>query len=384
MTMFRRSTPLALLLFASIARAQSLPADTGATAPGVGFSLPRVGGSLNYGLSASELISTGFYNSDTTYSTNLSGDLGYISKSQNHPFSAVYDGGVLIGYSNQPTTVYQSLSFSQVFTTKNWNVSVADSVSYLPQSPVGGLSGVPGTGDLGVDPIAIGPTSGVGILTNYGPRVSNTLSGTVGRQITGKVSAQATGSYAIQRFVGDNSGLALNSTTEGGSVGLSYHFTPRDTLTGNYNYSNFSYTANSFSFAAQGATLEYYRKWSRRLVTDFYAGPQIINGSSTAIAGNAVTLAAGEAQATSVAARHIRSSTRGAQTTDQGCCPAPFPTASTEPRIANSAGTGPSPATWASRDRPACRISRFISSIAKASSSEARDRVASDATSRAS
>src|SRR5579875_486655 len=143
---------VALCLFHPAARAQSLPADTGATPPGVGFSLPHIGGSLSYALNGSELISNGFFNnSGVSYSTNISGDVAYVSKSQFHPFSAVYDGGILIADSGQPTTFYQSLSFSQVLSTKNWNIVLADSVSYLPESPVAGLSGIPGVGDVGVD-----------------------------------------------------------------------------------------------------------------------------------------------------------------------------------------------------------------------------------------
>ncbi len=293
MTKFLKRLPLTFLALTSAALAQSLPADTGTTAPGVGFSLPRIGGSLSYSLNAAEELSTGFYNSGTSYTTALSGDVAYISKSQSHPFSAIYDGGVLVANSGQPTTVFQSLSFSQILNTKHWNFAFADSVSLLPQSPVGGLSGVPGTGDLGVDPVAVGSTSGIGILTSYGPRVSNSFSGTAARQINGRFSAQATGVYAIQRFIGDNSDLALDSTTEGGSVGLSYRASARDSFTGNYNYSNFTYSGNTYSFYAQGATVSYSRQWSSRLGTDVYAGPQIIGGSSTAINGTATTVAAG-------------------------------------------------------------------------------------------
>ena len=295
---FPRFAPLGLMALALTSvtcGAQALPADTGVAAtPGIGFSLPRVGGNLSYALNASELISGGFYNNaGATFGTDISGDVAYVSKSQFHPFSAVYDGGVLLANSGQPTTFFQSLSFSQILSTKRWNISLADTVSYLPDSPLGGLSGVPGVGDLGVDPIAIGPTSGIGILTDYGPRISNTTSGTVSRQLTRRVSAQATGVYSIQRFVGDNANLALDSTNEGGSAGVSYHFSARDSINGNYNYSNFSYTGNQDAFSAQGATVEYSRQWSPRLTTDFYVGPQIVNGSNFAVSGTSVEIAAG-------------------------------------------------------------------------------------------
>ena len=296
MTGLRQRAPLALLAaaIASVpAAAQSLPADVGATAPGVGFALPTVGGSLSYALNASEVISTGFYSGGTSDSTNVSGDLAYVSKSRFHPFSAIYAGGVLLANSGQPTTFYQNLSFSQVLSTKRWNIAVADSISYLPESPVGGLSGIPGVGDLGIDPVTVGSTAGLGILTTYGPRVSNSTSGTVGRQLTKRITAQGTGSLSIQRFIGDNSGLALNSTAEGGSAGLSYHFSARDSLTGNYNYSTFSYSGNPYSFSSQGATIEYGRQWSRRFGTAVYVGPEIIGGSSIAFSGNSVQIAAG-------------------------------------------------------------------------------------------
>lgn len=288
---------LAILLSLPASRfaaAQALPADNGAPSSGVGFSLPRVGGTLSYGLSASELISSGLYGGSLYTTTNLSGDLAYLSKSQYHPFSAVYDGGVLIANSGQqPTTFYQGLSFSQVLSTHRWNITLADSVSYLPQTPTTGLSGIPGTGDLGVDPISIGPNSGLGILTTYGPRVSNTTSGTVSRQLTAHLSAQASGSYGIQRFIGDNATFGVNSTYEGGSAGLSYVLSARDTIVGNYNYTNFSFSGSPYSFTAQGPTVAYTRQWTRRLVTNAYGGPQIIGGSSPLTNGTTVTVAGG-------------------------------------------------------------------------------------------
>ncbi len=290
---------LALALGSSPAGAQSLPAGVG-SGPGVGFELPRVGGSLQYAVSASELFSTGFYNSGNAATTNLSGDLAYTSHSQRDPFSAVYSGGVLIANSNQPTTVYQSLAFSQTIATRNWNFNISDSVSYLPQSPVSGLSGIPGVGDLGVDPIPVGPAGGIGILTTYGPRVSNTLSANASRILTARVSAQVGGYFGIQRFIGDNAYQGIDNTTEGASGGLTYRFDARNTLSGNYNYSNFTFSGEPYSFQTQGAIISYSRQWSRRLSTNFFIGPQIVTTSNPA-AGATSTLIAGGANASYLA-----------------------------------------------------------------------------------
>ncbi len=288
----------ALALTGAIAGAQAIPADTGTPTPGVGFSLPRVGGTLSYALSASELISIGFYNnSGVASTTDFSGDLAYVSRSQDHPFSAVYSGGVLFGNDNQPTTTFQNLSFSQVLNTKHWNITVGDTVSYLPESPAVGLSGIPGVGDLGVDPIStvIGETPGLGILTTYGPRVSNSASGSVSRLVTGRISIQGSGNYSIQRFIGDNAGLGIDTTSEGGSLGLNYRLSARDAFAGSYNYTNFSISGTPGSFSTQGATFSYSRQWSPRLSSSVYAGPQISTGNDSPLysGGSYTSLAAG-------------------------------------------------------------------------------------------
>lgn len=284
-----------LLVGGSVASAQAIPSDTTTPAPGVGFSLPQVGGTLSSAVSASEVFTENFYNSGGfSNGTNLSGDVAYLSRSQRHPFSAVYAGGVLIGNGDQPTTVYQSLSFSQSLATKHWNFVLGDTVSYLPEGPLGGLSGIPGVGDLGVDPVSVVPTGGIGILTTYGPRISNTVSGSASRQLSNRFYLQASGNYSVQRFIGDNANLALNSTTVGGTGGLSYRATARDTVSVNYNYSRFSYSGRPYEFSAQGATVEYSRHWSPRLITDAYAGPQIISGSNnTVLTGTSTQIAAG-------------------------------------------------------------------------------------------
>lgn len=261
--------------------AQTIPAGLGSV-PNLGFQLPRLGGSYSYALNASEMVSTGYYNNGTAFTTNFGGDLAYMSTSISHPFSIVYAGGVLIGNSDQPTTTYQDLSLSQVFKTKNWNFEAQDAVSYMPESPVSGLSGIPGVGDLGIDPVPIGPISGIGVLTTYGPRVSNTVTGSAGRLITARISAQASGYYSVQRFIGDNADFGVDNNSEGGSAGVSYHFNPLSTLTVSYNYTKFDYIGTAFSYTAQGGTVDYARQWNRRFSTDAYIGPQYISSPASA------------------------------------------------------------------------------------------------------
>ena len=255
--------------------------------------MPQLKGSFNYSLNASELISTGFYNTGTAYTTNVSGDAAYLSGSLTHPFSAIYTGGYLIANSGQPNSSYQSLALSQGYQTKNWNFQIQDDVSYLPESPVTGLSGIPGVGDLGIDPVPIGPDAGIGILTTFGPRVSNTVDGSASRVIGGHLSAQVNAYEDIQRFVGDYSYEGVDNSSEGGTGGVSYHFGTRSALTANYSYSQFNYQGTPYSFTTQSVTVDYTRQWTRRLTTDVYAGPQHIESTESESGQPSTQIAAG-------------------------------------------------------------------------------------------
>ena len=285
------SLAVTILPFAS-ARSQSIPAGVGSV-PNIGFQLPQLSGSFNYSLNVSELISSGFYNGGTNYTTNLSGDAVYLSSSRQHPFSAIYTGGYLIANSGQPNSSYQSLALSQGYITKNWNFEIQDALSYLPESPVSGLSGIPGVGDLGIDPVPIGPDAGIGILTTFGPRVSNTVNGSASRVITGHISAQVNAYEDIQRFVGDNAYEGVDNSSEGGTGGVSYHFGVRSTLTGNYSYTQSNYVGTDYSFTTQSGIVDYSRQWTRRFMTDVYAGPQHIESAASESGQPSTQIAAG-------------------------------------------------------------------------------------------
>ena len=136
---------LLALLFVTVAPSmlgQALPAAEAAPIS-TGFALPRAAGTLNYAVSASESLSWGYYgNQGAASGTNLSGDLGYISNSKLHPFSAVFSGGHSWSTSGQPSYSFLNLAMSQVLSLKRWSIVVSDSVSYLPGTPTTGLSGI--------------------------------------------------------------------------------------------------------------------------------------------------------------------------------------------------------------------------------------------------
>ena len=264
--------------WAALAHGQALPTATASPTDLMpARSLPLIDGTFDYALNASEIIQTGYGNSgDVYYSTNLSGDVVYRSKSVEAPFSAVYAGGVLISnQSGQSTQPFQSLTLSQGLNTRGWNFSASDSVSYLPSSPTVGLSGIPGTGDLGSQPVFTGDNPAQNVLTTNSSRVSNSLSGSVSRRLDATTSISGSGSYGILRFLG---GYGLDSSQALGTVALNHQFDARDSGSISANYSVYSFPG-SYSFTSRGINAGFSRRITRSLTADASVGPLWVNSS---------------------------------------------------------------------------------------------------------
>ena len=273
---------LSLLTLSPTASAQA-PQPTTPSAPNFGFSLPTTEGTLTYALSGSESFLTGQGDSGLDHTTVLSGDLAYLSTSVNRPFSIVYSGGYLLNSvpGTPQSSTFQNLALSQVVTTKNWNFVIDDGVSYLPQSPTTGLSGIPGVGDIGVTPVTVGDQPPESILTNYASRVGNGLNGGATRQIDASTSATASGSWQILRFLGDD---GIDSSTESASVGVTHRIDARSTASANVNYSYTTdqYLGANLPFTSEGISFQYTRQLSHFFNITASIGPQRTYGSGVA------------------------------------------------------------------------------------------------------
>lgn len=269
----KRGTRITLLFLAfwgaSKLNAQDIPAGPTRS---LGFSLPSVGGSLHYSLSVSEAETFGYSGeSSTTSSANIAGNVGYLSQSTSSPFSLVYSGGYQRYTGGNASSTFQSLSMSQVLTAGRWSGIAADSVSYLPEAAVTGLSGIPGLGDLGA---IFGPNlpGFSGLQSTYSPQVSNTVSASVSRAFTPRVSISGTGSMGIQRFVSDVTGVENN--TYAGSLAVSRRLSSVSQISASYFFNRFSYVGLSERVDSQGLAFQYSRTVSPRLSYDFSIGPQ--------------------------------------------------------------------------------------------------------------
>ena len=314
-TAFQTASTLLLLLpllaHPAMSGAQALPA---ASPISTGFSLPSTSGTLQYALSASQSVTSNYLgNSGVASFTNLTGDLAFITSSSRDPFGAVFTGGRSWSTSNQPSYNYLNLSLSQAVNTHRWTFTLSDAVNYMPQTASTGLSGIPGAGDLGVTPVPTGanpgptgvnpvqtgptpgqpgptpaPTSanpGQGVLSGYSTRVTNTSSLSLQRQITGKTSLNASGSYSLIRFLNNSgsstvpSSAGLDSDGDSAGAGLSHRINARNSLAGNFTYARNTYSGSGPgirqpAFSSQTASLQVSHQFTRKLGAVAAAGPQ--------------------------------------------------------------------------------------------------------------
>ena len=263
--------------------AQALPAAEAAP-PSTGFSLPSAQGSLSFGVSGYESVSNGYYGSGANSFTGLNADVAYISNSKRDPFSMVFSGGKAWSNNGAPSPIYLSLGLSQVLATRSWNFVLADNVSYLPETPTTGLSGIPGVGDLGVPPIASDPGAVQNVLTTNAARVNNIVSLGATRRLTARDSLNFSGSYFIMRFIGDSAGQGYDSNGESGGVGVSHRFNSRTSAGVNFSYSRSSYGAAYPGFESETASAQVSHQFSSRLTGTASIGPQWSNEFNVPVA----------------------------------------------------------------------------------------------------
>jgi len=278
--MIKRTQKAVLFLLASVcslAYSQDIPAVTGPSTS-QGFSLPDTQGALTFAIVGSEIARTGYYGAGgVIWSSTISGDVGYLSKSSIHPFSAVYSGGYSYFSSSRPSTVFQNLMLSQTFNVGRFLFSASNSFRYLPESPIGGLSGLAGLPGIGIP--SPGPPGPQGIISPFGQRVNNDTTVSVTRQITGRTAISGSGAYTFMKFLDVASGIDNNDVDGQGMV--SHQINSLNSVNGDYVYSKFSYPGQNFSFITQSVHAGFSRQWNRRLTTSASAGPQRTSSSST-------------------------------------------------------------------------------------------------------
>lgn len=262
----------AVLLFASTA------AHTQVVLAAIRSSGIPISGNLHYRFRYSQMaeFSSGLGNYQTG-SPSLS--LDYTNASPRNPFSMNFSGGytgALTGtaYSTGP---FEHMLLSQGFVFKKWNLIATDDVSYRPQAPISGFSGIPGIGE----PIAgagSNPPSSQLILTVNSRVVDNIATAGFQYNLNYGKSISAGGSSEILRYP---DGTGLDTNTQTANAGITWRLDARDSVSGNYRFSRFSYSGYAFNFTTNAGLLGFKRKWNRRLASEISAGPEWTGDSAS-------------------------------------------------------------------------------------------------------
>lgn len=274
-----------VLAACSYAHAQVVPEATGPS------KLP-LSGNLNYALRYSQTAQFGGGLGDWQ-TGSISGSVDYTNGTSRHPFSMGYGGGYTKTYTgpSYDTGVFQHLFISQGLVGRKWNATVSDNISYTPESPTIGFSGVPGTGDP-VGGSGSNPPSSQSVLTLDTRTIENAAAVQLGYHVDYATTVNVGGSSSLLRYP-DGNGLDTNGLA--GNAGLTRRLDARNSLIGQFMFSRYDFgnqtvgtgqssTSVSYpSFEVKAATFGFQHVWSPKLRSSVSVGPEWISSSSAAI-----------------------------------------------------------------------------------------------------
>jgi hypothetical protein len=263
--------------------AQVVPAATG---PGGPLVSGNVGYSLYYSQTAT-LYGANQANEGSQVSSIAAATLDYARPSSRLPLNLNYGGGYVwsIEGPSLGTGVFQHFVVSQGIVQRRWNVLASDGVSYTPEAPTTGFSGVAGTGEP-IGGSGTNASSSESILTLNTRTLSNLASASLGFALNYATTLSASGGLQLLRFPDGN---GLNSDGQDASAGITRRINALNSISGQYLYSRFSYGASPYSSGVSGSfdtssiSFEYQRTWNRQIKTDVAVGPQWTTGSVNAL-----------------------------------------------------------------------------------------------------
>jgi hypothetical protein len=232
-----------------------------------------------------------FTNTDGDFQTlSPSASVEYANGSERHPFSLKYTGGYNWGFSGPAydTGFFQRLRLSQSMAWPKWEAYVTDNVSYLPEAPTIGFSGVPGVGEPIGEPNPEPPTS-ESILNQNTHIVNNVATVGLTRQVDHATTVGGGFTSELLRYPDGN---GLDTDTQLATAYVAWSYNPRNELSGNYMYSEFTSPGNPVSFSTNTATIGFRRLWSRRLTTNVSVGPEWVQSSDSSVVPSSTRISA--------------------------------------------------------------------------------------------
>ncbi len=222
--------------------------------------------------------------------SNASAQVDYANGKERLPFNLTYGGGYTWTETGPTysTGLFQHLLASQGFTWPKWDVKVSDDVSYRPQAPTTGFSGIPGIGEP-IGGSGSTPPSSQSILTLNTHVVNNAVNGEFQHILNYATSITGGGGSELLRYP-DGNGLDTNTLMA--DAGLKWRLDARDSLTGKYSFTQYGYPGHSLTFVTNSGLFGLKRQWNRKIVTDASVGPQWVSSSDSTIVPSSTKVSA--------------------------------------------------------------------------------------------
>ncbi len=240
---------------------------------------------LTVSLQAAQVIDNGyaFNSTDNNWQpmTVLSGKFDLHRSGRNEGTDILYYGGATIYNTNaELTSSFHQLDVEQRFNLRHWQLLVENNFAFYPQSPFGNTTfGLPAGQEGGymetlnvLSSLYPGlPTSEL-MLTDTGPRYSNTALGQVEYLLTPRTSFTISGAYGVLRFLDSQ---IQNSDMASVSAGVSYRMTKTDEIGANYTEGRMMFGMTSQRLVTHAVTFSYLHHVNSRMLIEAMVGPQI-------------------------------------------------------------------------------------------------------------
>lgn len=247
--------------------------------------IPRLANKyVTVSLQASQAVdSTYAFNSNLTDwqpMTVLAGTLDLHRSGRTEGTDILYYGGATIFNTNSDyTSSFHHLAVEQRFNSRNCRFLVGDNFAFYPESPFGNTAfGLPeGQGPSFMEALNILASLNPGVptselmLTDRGPRYSNTALGQIEYLLTPRTSFTANGSYGVLRFLDSQ---IQNSDMASLSAGVSHRVSKLDEIGVNYTEGRMMFGMTSQKLVTRAVTLSYLHHVNSRMLIELIAGPQ--------------------------------------------------------------------------------------------------------------
>jgi hypothetical protein len=209
-----------------------------------------------------------------------SGEVDFRNGHRKSPFSLIYAGGyawTLTGPTQYSTGFFQRLSLHQVLSGGKWKARLGNDVSYRPEAPLTGFSGIPGTGEPIGEP---SPPPGQTILTLGTHALENLATGELTRALSPVYSVSVGVNYDLL-FFPDSNGLDTNHLLA--HTELARQIGRRSSVFGEYIFNQFSYPDVKLTTNANVVMAGYEYAFSRRLHANLAGGPGWVTSSNNTV-----------------------------------------------------------------------------------------------------